>query len=253
MRDGGSRKGREVDQASALVALSEKDLEIVRATKKLEELPEKHTILEIRHKLREIEAIAEKATVYVGQLEATLKRAEDETATISAHIVAEQAKVDSGAISNHKELQSLSREIDSLSRQKDKKENEVLAAMEKLETGKAQAAKVAETLQKGRAKEAQLVTHFQQVGGSLQRDIDTATKQRAALARILDPTLLARYDALRAAKHGIGVGVLHGIQCSACRIELPSESVLAMHNAGVPIAECPSCKRLLVIGAENGS
>jgi predicted nucleic acid-binding Zn-ribbon protein len=242
-----------VDQASALVALSEKDLEIVRATKKLAELPEKHAILEIRHKLRDIEVIAEKATVYVAQLESTLKRAEDETATISAHIVAEQAKVDSGAISNHKELQSLSREIDSLSRQKDKKENEVLAAMEKAEAGSAQAAKVADTVAKGHAKEAQLIERFQQIGGSLQRELDMLTKQRAALAGILDPALLARYEALRTAKHGLGVGVLHGLQCSACRIELPSESVLMMNNAGVPIAECPSCKRLLVIGAESSS
>jgi len=253
MRDGGSRKGRDVDQATALVALAEKDLELVRAAKKLEELPEKHAILELRHKLREIEAIAEKATIYVAQLEAAQKRAEDETATIAAHIAAEQAKVDSGAISNHKELQSLSREIDSLSRQKDKKENEVIAAMEKLETGKAQAAKVADTVIKGRAKEAQLIERFQTIGGALQHDIETMTKKRAALAKVLDKALLARYESLRAAKHGLGVGVLHGGQCSACRIELPSESVLAMHNAGQPIAECPSCKRLLVIDVENGS
>lgn len=242
-----------MDQAIALVALSEKDLEIVRATKKLSELPEKHAILEVRHKLREIEAIAEKATLYVAQLEAAQKRAEDETATISAHIVAEQAKVDSGVISNHKELQSLSREIDSLSRQKDKKENEVLTAMEKLETGRAQAAKVAETIEKGHAKEAQLIERFQSIGGALQREIDLATKQRATLAGVLKPELLARYEALRVSKHGLGVGVLHGLQCSACRIELPSESVLLLNNAGVPIAECPSCKRLLVIGMENGS
>lgn len=253
MRDGGSRKGRDVDQASALVALSEKDLELVRAAKKLEELPEKHAILEIRRKLRDIEAIDGKATVYVAQLEAALKRAEDETAMIAAHITAEQAKVDSGAISNHKELQSLSREIDSLSRQKDKKENEAIAAMEKLEAGKAQAAKVTETIQRGHAKEAQLIEHFQKVGGELQSSIDKMTKQRRTLAKVLDKELLARYEMLRASKHGLGVGVLHGGQCSACRIELPSESVRAMHNAGHRIAECPSCKRLLVIDVEHGS
>jgi predicted nucleic acid-binding Zn-ribbon protein len=242
-----------VDQASALVALSVKDLEIVRATKKLSELPEKQAILEIRHKLREIETIAEKATVFIAQLEAALKRAEDETSTITAHIQAEQSKVDSGAISNHKELQSLSREIDSLSRQKDKKETEVLTAMEKLEVGKEQAARVTETVAKGRAKEAQLIERFQQIGGALQREIDLLTKQRSALAGVLDPALLKRYEGLCAAKHGLGVGVLHGLQCSACRIELPSESVLGMRNSGSPIAECPSCKRLLVIGAEDDS
>ncbi len=243
---GGSRKGSDVDQATALVLLSEKDLEITRATKRLDELPEKQAILDVRHKLRDIEAIAVKAGVYVGQLEAGVKRAEDEAAMIAEKISAEQAKVDSGSVTNHKELQSLSREIDSLSRQKDKKENEVLSAMEKLEAGKAQATKVAETIEKAKARETQLITRFQEVGGGLQRDIDRLQKERAALAKGLDAALLARYDSLRETKHGIGVGILSNSMCSACRIDLPAERVQALAEGG-PIGECPSCHRLLVV------
>ncbi len=235
-----------MDQATALVALSEKDLEITRATKRLDGLPEKQAILDVRHKLRDIEALSAKADVYVAQIEAAVRRAEDETATISAKIVAEQQKVDSGEISNHKELQSLSREIDSLSRQKDKKENEVLTLMEKLEAGKAQADKISATLVKGKAKEAQLISQFQKVGGDLQREIDHMQKQRVSLAAVLDDTLLARYDELRAAKHGLGVGILRESMCSACRINLPLEKVYALGGGG-PIAICPSCGRLLVI------
>ena len=235
-----------MDQAAALVALSEKDLEITRATKKLSELPEKTAILDLRHKLREVEALSAKAGVYVSQLQAALKRTEDETATVSEKIVAEQAKVNSGAITNHKELQSLSREIDSLARQKDKKVNEVLAAMEKLEAGKAQAEKVAATVEKGKLKEAQLIGQFQKVGGELQTSIDRAIKERAALAGVLEAPLLARYEAVRAAKHGMGVGVLRGDMCSACRIDLPFERIQAL-VAGGAIGECPVCHRLLVV------
>ncbi len=235
-----------MDQATALVALSDKDLEITRATKRLEELPEKQAILDLRHKMRDIEALSEKAATYVAQLEAALRRAEDEIATIAAKITAEQAKVDSGAVSNHKELQSLSREIDSLSRQKDKRENELLTQMEKLEAGKAQADKIASTVGKAKAKEAQLIAQFQKVGGDLQSDIDTLKKQRVSLAKVLDAALLQRYEDLRASKHGLGVGILKGSMCSACRIDLPSERVLALADGG-PIGECPSCHRLLVV------
>lgn len=235
-----------MDQATALVALSEKDLEITRATKKLNELPEKTAILDLRKKMREIEALSAKAGVYVAQLEAALKRAEDETATIAEKIVAEQAKVDSGVISNHKELQALTREIDSLSRQKDKKENEVIAAMEKLEAGKAQATKISETAEKAKAKEAQLIAQFQKVGGDLQRDIERAQKERAALAEVLDSDLAEKYESVRAAKHGMGVGLLQGTMCSACRIDLPLERVQAL-VAGDPVGVCPSCHRLLVV------
>ncbi|TDB39875.1 MAG: hypothetical protein D9V44_02730 [Actinobacteria bacterium] len=235
-----------MDQATALVALSDKDLEITRATKRLDELPEKQAILDLRHKMREIEALSAKAATYVAQLEAAQRRAEDEIATIAAKIAAEQTKVDSGAISNHKELQSLSREIDSLSRQKDKRENELLTQMEKLEAGKAQAEKIASTVEKARAKEAQLIAQFQKVGGDLQADIEKLKKQRVSLAKVLDTELLQRYESLRAAKHGLGVGILKGSMCSACRIDLPSERVMALTDGG-PIGECPSCHRLLVV------
>lgn len=235
-----------MDQATALVALSDKDLEITRATKRLEELPEKQAILDLRHKMRDIEALATKAATYVAQLEAVQRRIEDEIATVTAKITSEQAKVDSGAIGNHKELQGLSREIDSLARQKDKKENDLLAQMEKLEAGKAQADKIAATVEKAKAKEAQLISQFQKVGGDLQSEIDTLTKQRVSLAKVLEAPLLERYESLRASKHGLGVGILKGSMCSACRIDLPSERVMALKDGG-PIGECPSCHRMLVV------
>lgn len=235
-----------MEQSAALIALSDKDRALQRATKRLQELPEKVAILELRHKVKEIEAVAKKARAFVLQAEHAVHRAEDEAATMQAKIDVEQQKVSSGAVTNHKELQALTREIDSLGRQMDKKELEILGHMERLEVGKAQAAKVTVALERAAAKEQQLIAEFQARGGDLQQEIDAITRERAALAGVLEPELLARYESIRTAKHGIGVGVLRDGMCSACRIDLPAGKVQALLEGG-PIGICPNCHRLLVI------
>ena len=239
-----------MEQSAALVALSEKDLALQRAQKRLQELPEKVAILELRHKIKDVEAVAAKAAAFVSQAEHAVSRAEDEAATLQAKIDAEQSKISSGAITNHKEIANLAREIDSLTRQKDKKETEVLAHMERLESGKAQSDKVAQTLVKAAAKEKQLIAEFQARGGEIQAEIDVLGRERTTLARVLEPELLERYESVRAAKHGVAVGVLNGNMCSACRIDLPADRVHALREGG-PIGVCPNCHRLMVIGAED--
>lgn len=238
-----------MEQSAALIALSEKDLALQRANKRLQDMPEKVAILELRRKIKEIEAVVERAGTFVSQSERAVKRAEDEAAAIQSKIDAEQSKVSSGVITNHKELQSLTREIDSLRRQLDKKEAEVLAGMERLEAGRAQAEKVSQTLAKARQKESALIVEFQSKGGEIQSEIDNLTKERHALAGALDGDLLKRYDALRESKHGIGVGVLRDGMCSACRIDLPAGKVQELSKGG-PIGTCPNCHRLLIVSED---
>lgn len=239
-----------MEQSTALVALSEKDLALQRAQKRLQELPEKIAILELRHKIKDVQGVAVKAQEFVSQAQHAVSRAEDEAATLQAKIDAEQAKISSGAVTNHKEIANLAREIDSLTRQKDKKETEILSHMERLESGKAQSDKVAQTLVKAAAKEQQLIAEFQTHGREIQAEIDTLTRERTTVARALDPELLERYESVRAAKHGVAVGVLTGDMCSACRIDLPADRVHALREGG-PIGVCPNCHRLMVIGAEG--
>ncbi|MCE5203233.1 MAG: C4-type zinc ribbon domain-containing protein [Coriobacteriales bacterium] len=235
-----------MDQGRALLELSEKDLEITRLTKQLEDLPEKTAILELRHKMKDIEGVAQKAREFVADAEREVKRAEDEVASLRAKMDSEQVKISSGQVVNVKELQSMSREIDSLRRQVDKKENDVLKAMERLEAGRTQANKIAETLEKAAAREKRLIEEYRARGGELQSHIDTLRRERALLAAQLDEELLSRYEKTREAKHGIGVGVLSGGMCSACRIDLPAGKVQALEEGG-PIGECPNCHRLLVV------
>jgi len=91
----------------ALIALAAEDLAIARATKELEELPEKHAIIALRHRLAEIEEALEKSRDYCAKADRLVAQAEDEAASLSAKIESEQAKVISGQVTNPKEVQNL--------------------------------------------------------------------------------------------------------------------------------------------------
>jgi len=233
-------------EGETLLALMEQDLAIARAVKALDELPEKAAILQLRHRLKEIEGVAEKARAYVQRANAMVAKSADEVEMVQAKIDAEQAKVLSGQITDSKELRNLTREIDALSRRKDQLEREELGLMEKAESGEAQRAKVDAALEEGRAKEADLIERYKSRGGEIQTETARLRAERDAIARMLDGSVLARYERLREAKKGVAVGALKGALCTACRTEIPAGEVQAL-RAGPEVAECPNCKRMLVI------
>lgn len=237
-------------EGEQLVALQEQDLAIARAEKSLDELPEKLAVLQLRKRLKDIEAVRDKAAAYCRKAEALVTKSNDEAASVQAKIDAEQAKVLSGEVTNPKELQNLTRELDALKRRKDAIEYEELGLMEKAEAGKAQLDKVEAALVEGAEKEASLIEDFKAKGGALNAEIAAMRKQREQLAEQLPAATRERYEALRQAKHGIAVGALQGDICSACRTQIPAGKVQAL-DAGPAVAECPNCKRILVIPASG--
>ena len=235
-----------MDEASTLLELQELDLDIQRSERALDELPEKRAILDVRAKRREVEGLRHKADRLVSKLESDLRRAQDETTTVTQKIEVEQAKIMSGQVADHKQVQHISRELDALKRRKDKLEMDSLGIMERIDKAKGQAAKVDEALEQLTVREASYVERFKEHGGELQTRIAQETEQRARLAAKLEPVLLARYDSLRDQKAGIAIGRLENDSCTACRVELPAGAVSAL-KAGPEIGVCPQCRRLIVV------
>jgi len=209
-----------MDEASALLELQERDLEILRAERALAELPEKRAILEVRAKQREVATLKHKADVLVSKLEAELRRSQDETDSVTGKIAAEQAKIMSGEIADHKTgaayLARTGRPQASPGQARDANAADHGAHRK----GGGQREKVDEALAQLAAREASYVERFKEHGGELQTLIATATARREKLAHSLSPGLLARYEALREQKAGIGVGRL--VEGSARRVEWSS-------------------------------
>lgn len=232
--------------AEALIALGELDLAIARLERSLDELPEKRAILQLRHRLADIEAVHAKAVAYCESVDRMIGRSTDETAAVTEKMESEQARILSGEVTNPKELQNITREIDALGRKKASLESETLALMEKAESARGQREKIESTLEEGREKERELVERFKTKGGDLKTEIERLRAKREKLVATIDASLVERYERVRGAKHGIAVGVLEDGVCSACRTELPAGRAQELED-GPPIGECPNCRRILVV------
>lgn len=230
--------------SGALLELQTLDIEIMRAEKRLDELPEKRAILEARAKQREVATMAAKAKLLVNKLESELKARQDEITMLTEKIDGEQTKI--METTDHRQVQALTREMDGLKRRVDKLEMESMGFMERIEKANAQVKTIDEAVGKLGEKERALVDRFRQVGGEVQSEIAGFQKRRAAVASLIDAEMLGKYESLRAAKGGIGVGRLEGEQCSACRMALPAEKIRDL-IAGGDVGLCPQCRRLIVV------
>ncbi len=235
-----------MEQSDLITELQDLDIELMRARKRLDEMPEKAAILTMRRRIAEIEALLSRARQAHDAVDARVRRLEDETTLLEQKMDAEQAKLMSGEVTNPKEVANISRELDGLRRQKEKLEGDTLAEMEKREKAAEQAGKVEAAVEEGRRRDGVLVKDFQDKGGGLTAEIARLEARRAAVAASLEPDLLGQYERLRGSKHGIGLGVLHDTTCTACRVELPSNEIEALRG-GPPIGVCPACHRLIVV------
>jgi predicted nucleic acid-binding Zn-ribbon protein len=235
-----------MDEARILLELQDLDLKVLRLNKRLDEMPEKRSILSLRAKLADVKNLLERSSAVGRVVDARLARLEDEAGAVTVKMEAEQAKLLSGQVKNPKELQAISMELDSLKRRRDALENDELAEMAKREDADAQETKVRAVLEAGARKEAELVADFKKQGSALVSEIEQLTARREALVGSLAAELVARYESIREVKHGIGVGVLDGHMCGACRVSLPNDQLERLAS-GPPIGTCPKCQRLIVV------
>lgn len=233
-----------MDQAAALLELQRLDLEILRAKKRLDELPEKQAILEVRAKIREISEMKAKGDLLLRKLQAEVKARQDEVALLTDKIAAEQAKI--MATTDHRAVQSLTREMDGLKRRCDKLEMEELQFMERVEKAAGQVKTVEEALGKLAEREAALIAKYREAGGAVQSEIAEFETARSRAAADVGTDLLEQYESVRGSRGGVGVGELHGDTCTACRMQLPAERIKAL-QAGPAIGTCPQCRRLIVV------
>lgn len=239
-------KDEGMDPAHALIELQEKDLALLRLNRQLDEMPEKRAILAARTRLAEIRALKTRSEAAARAIDADVKRAEDEIQTVSASLEAEQAKLLSGAVTNPKELQAISRELDAFKRRVDRLEQELMTRLQKREDANAQAGRIHAAIIAGEAVEAQLTVKFKEHGGELLSAIDAEKHEREALLEAIPQELRDLYESVRESRHGIGVGTLEGSMCSACRVTLPAGKVDALLH-GPDVGVCPNCQRLLIV------
>ncbi|MBC8104041.1 MAG: hypothetical protein H7Z41_15820 [Cytophagales bacterium] len=152
-----------------------------------------------------------------------------------------------GTVTATRELENLQRELAMLARQKDDIELAVLAAMEASGETLAAAEASEQTLATLAAQYRATRAAYKERHAELTAEITAAETEKAAAVTAVPPALLARYDAIRPKRDGIGATSLDtdGVSCGACHTKL-NTTLTADVRASQSLQTCEYCGRILV-------
>lgn len=233
------------EDLAALLQLQHDDLELVRAQKKLDELPQRRQILALREKKKAIEEKQVAVAEMHREADHELTRISDEDKRLLEKLTKVQEKINE-AQGDYRAVEAHTKELGGIAKRRNTIEAEMDTLANKIsEIDKVQQ-QVTDALLQVDSKEAESITSFQQEGGALTNQIASLKAQRNSIASAMEPALLTRYEEKLKRLGGVAVARLLNNSCSVCRNSL-DEGKLLQVKAEAPLSECPSCKRMLVV------
>ncbi len=222
-----------------------------------------HQLRKLRHQLdelpeqRELDVAEAHRADLEGQLatvETTLSKAEAEAQTIDTDISTladrrdhERSRLYDGTVTNQREMSSVEAEIESTTARITEHEEDLLVVLEQVEELEGRRDALRADLEVAATTIASTTSARDAAAKELLADIAEAEAVRDRQTAGLPDDLLARYEAAAARGGGTGVGRLEHGACSACRIDFSMVDLDELYH-GPPLATCPQCRRLLVVG-----
>lgn len=234
------------ESLSAMLCMQQLDLELMQAKKKFEALPQRAQILELRKKKAQIEQKQAEVAKLKGASEQKLTQLTDEDERLAKKAADIQAAIDA-AQGDYRNVESRTKELDGIAKRRSALEGEFEALEAQLEKVQAVQAQVQGALAQLEQQEAAAIKSFQEEGGGLQADIARIGAQRNQLGELLPPDLAELYTKTAARAGGVAIGQLRDGHCSTCRAAIDAARLTDV-RAQAPLATCPNCKRLLVVG-----
>lgn len=234
------------DAAELLVALQRADSTVLRLTKLIDDLPEQREIASIDERLIVIDDTVADITVEQHDVKSRLVREERELEIFGERLQVETQRLYDGSVTNPREIQAVEAEIAQTTRRISEHEDQLLTVMEENDEITARLAALADEQASLRQRRDELNASLVVSSANFLAERDDAVSVRNNLFVQLPADLKQRYTEVAARAGGVGAGELVDGSCSACRITLAHADLDQLLN-GPPIAECPSCRRILVV------
>jgi predicted nucleic acid-binding Zn-ribbon protein len=234
------------DALLTLLQLQRVDSTIDRLQARLAHLPEQGALEALEARAEELDSqIAERQAVF-DDVSTRQRRLDFEVDTLVQKIRAESGRLYSGVVSNAKELQDISREVEALKRRKSVLEDNDLEVMEErdgvekqLEALTTERSSLAAEIERGRVAR-------DEAAGETGLQLDAAEVERQRWVPRVDPQLLKVYDTIRASKGGVGAAAMVDGTCQGCHMRLPAQEAERVRTAG-GLVRCDECQRILVV------
>lgn len=236
----------DVAQQRSLLELAEVDGELTRLSHRAAHLPEQKRLDEVQAEQRAAADRLAAVVIVLEDLDAQIAKLESEVDAVRRREDRDRGLLDSGSVSDSKQLGELQHELGTLERRQANLEDSLLEVMERRE-------QVADD----QAREQAAID-------ALERDLDAARlardgvlaeveqartergARRTEVAAALETDLLNLYERQRKAS-GIGAGRLLGGRCGACRIELDRGELARIAAAPEDeVLRCGECGAILL-------
>lgn len=227
-------------------------LEVQRHDTALERLNFRLRELEERRSLDELGARRAKLEDRIGELAARQSELARRQQEIERHVEAHaerigviEARMREGA--GFREVEAMSEETASLSRQRRALEDDELEVMERLEELEHELGPLEEERARILEEESSLAERLAAAEAEIGIEAAAVASERAELASRLPAALTATYERLRERLGGTGAAKLVDGTCSGCHLRLPSsERERIAHAAPGEVVFCEQCGRILV-------
>lgn len=233
-------------QQRTLLELLELDAELTRLEHRATHLPEQQDFERVQAEHQAVSARLAVLGIACEDLDGQVSKLESEVDTVRQREDRDRGLLNSGSVSDSKQLSDLQHELGTLERRQASLEDTLLEVMERREQlATEQAAEQAAA--DGLAADLAVA---QQARDEVLVEVGQAraerTARRDAVAAGLDGELLDLYERQRRSS-GVGAGRLLGGRCGACRIELDRGELSRISAAAEDeVLRCSECRAILL-------
>lgn len=226
---------------TALDALQQVDSAMARVEKEYRSLDDGSAEKAAYERLRET---YESEAAALQAIERDLRDAELELAAVEQKKRDHEQKLYSGSVRNPKELDAMQHEIEALGRNRSRLDERILELMERNDEQARAVAELHRALEEAREAHEAKARIYAEATQRLRKEMATLKRSRAERVADVPAAALKKYEAIRAAKHGVGLARMSHGRCEGCNTNLPKNTIAAVHDTDA-LVTCDSCGRLL--------
>ena len=241
------------EHQAVLLELQKHDTVLLQLNHRKNNLPQIAQVAELEAALADLQLRLVAIKTEISDISLAATKAENDVEQVVTRSQRDQQRLDSGAISNSKELEALQHEIASLAKRQSELEDIELEILQQLEEAKSVQTEIETSLSDVESKLAEAVAERDTELAQIDELAKTELVQRTVLAGSIDGALLALYDKVRIDLGGVGAALLHRGACQGCHISLDSSEINRIRDLPADeVVRCEQCRRILVRTAESG-
>ena len=235
-----------------LLDVAELDRRVAQLRHQRSSLPELAEIAALTSERTALTDQVRDARIVVDDLTVEQAKADREVEQVKTRRERDRNRMDTGQITNPKDLERMQHELVSLERRISTLEDAELEVMEKLEEAQQVLDGLGIRADDIDARLAELVAARDEKQAGIDASLAEVTAARGPAVDGIPDVLLALYERLREQK-GIGAALLRARQCGGCNMTLDASELSRIRSAPVDeVVRCEECQRILVRTDESG-